>query len=95
MAMEKNLCPCLQEWKNQFIIFCNLYACSHIGLVDVGREYFEKMVSIYKIMPTMEHYGYMVDLFGHARELKEASEYYKEHAYRALFYDIEEFHQWL
>ncbi|XP_060197271.1 pentatricopeptide repeat-containing protein At5g66520-like isoform X1 [Lycium barbarum] len=49
-----------------------LNACSHIGLVDVGREYFEKMVSIYNIRPTMEHYGCMVDMFGRAGELEAA-----------------------
>ncbi|CAN4121233.1 unnamed protein product [Withania somnifera] len=49
-----------------------LYACSHIGLVDVGREYFEKMLSVYNIRPSMEHYGCMVDMFGRAGELKEA-----------------------
>ncbi|KAK6803065.1 hypothetical protein RDI58_000849 [Solanum bulbocastanum] len=49
-----------------------LYACSHIGFVDVGREYFEKMASIYNIRPTMEHYGCMVDMFGRAGELEEA-----------------------
>ncbi|XP_055818590.1 pentatricopeptide repeat-containing protein At2g36730-like [Solanum dulcamara] len=49
-----------------------LCACSHIGLVDAGREYFEKMVSIYNIRPTMEHYGCMVDMFGRAGELEEA-----------------------
>ncbi|KAK6803063.1 hypothetical protein RDI58_000847 [Solanum bulbocastanum] len=39
-----------------------LYACSHIGIVDAGREYFEKMASLYNIRPTMEHYGCMVDM---------------------------------
>ncbi|KAG5630381.1 hypothetical protein H5410_002098 [Solanum commersonii] len=43
-----------------------------IGLIDAGSEYFEKMVSIYNIRPTMEHYGCMVDMFGRAGELEEA-----------------------
>ncbi|XP_075100749.1 pentatricopeptide repeat-containing protein At5g66520-like [Nicotiana tabacum] len=51
------------------VILC---ACSHKGLVDVGRRYFHKMVSIYNIRPTMEHYGCMVDMFGRAGELEEA-----------------------
>ncbi|KAG5630108.1 hypothetical protein H5410_001825, partial [Solanum commersonii] len=38
-----------------------LYAYSHIGFVDAGREYFEKMASIYNIRPTMEHYGCMME----------------------------------
>lgn len=49
-----------------------LYACSHNGFVDAGREYFEKMASIYDIRPTMEHYGCMVDMYGRAGELEEA-----------------------
>ncbi|KAH0732936.1 hypothetical protein KY289_004124 [Solanum tuberosum] len=49
-----------------------LYACSHIGFVDAGHEYIEKMASIYNIRPTMEHYGCMVDMFGRAGELEEA-----------------------
>ncbi|KAK6803046.1 hypothetical protein RDI58_000830 [Solanum bulbocastanum] len=49
-----------------------LYACSHIGFVDAGYEYFQKMASIYDIRPTIEHYGCMVDMFGRARELEEA-----------------------
>uniref|UniRef100_M1C9D4 Pentatricopeptide repeat-containing protein n=2 Tax=Solanum tuberosum TaxID=4113 RepID=M1C9D4_SOLTU len=49
-----------------------LYACSHIGFIDAGREYFEKMASIYNIRPTMEHYGCMMDMFGRAGELEEA-----------------------
>ncbi|KAH0764844.1 hypothetical protein KY285_000715 [Solanum tuberosum] len=49
-----------------------LYACSHIGFVDAGREYFEKMGGFYDIRSTMEHYGCMVDMFGRAGELEEA-----------------------
>ncbi|WMV08234.1 hypothetical protein MTR67_001619 [Solanum verrucosum] len=45
---------------------------NHIFFVDVGREYFEKMASIYNIRPTMEHYRCMVDMFGRAGELEEA-----------------------
>ncbi|KAH6784947.1 hypothetical protein C2S52_009906 [Perilla frutescens var. hirtella] len=49
-----------------------LSACSHGGLVDEGKHLFEKMVSVYKIEPTMEHYGCMVDLFGRSGEMEEA-----------------------
>ncbi|XP_058079626.1 pentatricopeptide repeat-containing protein At4g21065-like [Magnolia sinica] len=49
-----------------------LCACSHLGLVNEGRQYFDRMVSVYKIQPTMEHYGCMVDLFGRAGLVEEA-----------------------
>ncbi|GFY98976.1 mitochondrial editing factor 18 [Actinidia rufa] len=47
-------------------------ACSHLGLVDVGKNYFDKMARIYKIRPTMEHYGCMVDMLGRAGMIEEA-----------------------
>lgn len=49
-----------------------LSACSHLGLVEKGREYFDRMVKFYKIQPTMEHYGCMVDMFGRAGMIEEA-----------------------
>lgn len=49
-----------------------LSACSHGGLLDKGKELFEKMVNTYKIKPTMEHYGCMVDLFGRCGLIEEA-----------------------
>ncbi|XP_043691434.1 pentatricopeptide repeat-containing protein At2g36730-like isoform X1 [Telopea speciosissima] len=49
-----------------------LCACSHLGLVDEGRKYFDRMVSVYKIRPTMEHFGCMVDLYGRAGMVEEA-----------------------
>lgn len=49
-----------------------LSACSHRGLVNKGKELFKKMVDVYKIKPTMEHYGCMVDLFGRGGEIEEA-----------------------
>lgn len=49
-----------------------LSACSHGGLLDKGKELFEEMVNTYKINPTMEHYGCMVDLFGRRGMIEEA-----------------------
>lgn len=51
-----------------------LYACSHAGLVDEGRELFASMINEYNIPPKHEHYGCMVDLFGRANLLREALE---------------------
>lgn len=39
-----------------------LIACSHKGLVEKGREYFNRMIKEYKVMPDIKHYGCMVDL---------------------------------
>ncbi|MQM16910.1 hypothetical protein Taro_049872 [Colocasia esculenta] len=49
-----------------------LSACSHVGLIDEGRHYFEKMESDYGVLPTREHYSCMVDLFARAGQLREA-----------------------
>ncbi|KAJ0780306.1 putative tetratricopeptide-like helical domain superfamily [Helianthus annuus] len=49
-----------------------LSACSHLGLVEMGQKYFDQMVNLYNIEPTMEHYGCMVDMFGRAGMIEEA-----------------------
>ncbi|KAL9687051.1 hypothetical protein QQ045_031447 [Rhodiola kirilowii] len=51
-----------------------LYACSHAGLVDEGKKYFDSMTDEYNIIPKQEHYGCMVDLYGRANLLREALE---------------------
>ncbi|KAJ8446883.1 hypothetical protein Cgig2_016193 [Carnegiea gigantea] len=52
-----------------------LYACSHAGLVEQGREYFNKMTTFYGIEPSIEHYGCMVDLYGRAGLLQRAYDF--------------------
>ncbi|XP_049936017.1 putative pentatricopeptide repeat-containing protein At5g37570 [Nymphaea colorata] len=49
-----------------------LNACSHAGLVDEGRKYFEYMKSECQITPMTEHYACIVDLFSRAGLLDEA-----------------------
>ncbi|KAJ7541256.1 hypothetical protein O6H91_10G051200 [Diphasiastrum complanatum] len=49
-----------------------LSACSHDGLIDKGYYYFKCMSTEYGIVPTKEHYGCMIDLFGRAGQLSEA-----------------------
>ncbi|XXG56681.1 hypothetical protein AAC387_Pa03g4031 [Persea americana] len=49
-----------------------LCACSHSGLIDEGREHFKSMTSKHGILPSMEHYGCMVDLLSRAGHLEEA-----------------------
>ncbi|KAJ6704619.1 PENTATRICOPEPTIDE REPEAT-CONTAINING PROTEIN [Salix purpurea] len=59
--------------KPNFITFTAiLSACSHVGLVQTGRWYFNRMISRYGIEPKIEHYGCMIDLLGRAGHLKEA-----------------------
>ncbi|KAF9602214.1 hypothetical protein IFM89_025836 [Coptis chinensis] len=49
-----------------------LAACSHAGLVDLGKFYFDQMVRVVGLKPRIEHYGCLVDLFGRAGLLEEA-----------------------
>lgn len=51
-----------------------LSACSRSGLLDEGREIFDLMTHVYRIQPTVEHYGCMVDLLGRQGLLEEAEE---------------------
>lgn len=55
-----------------------LSACSHGGLVEEGREFFNSMTSIYNIEPKLEHYGCLIDLLGRAGQLDEAEELIKK-----------------
>ncbi|KAK7406616.1 hypothetical protein VNO78_08245 [Psophocarpus tetragonolobus] len=49
-----------------------LSACSHSGLVDMGRYYFDIMSSTFGISPGIEHYACMVDVLGRGGFLGEA-----------------------
>ncbi|XP_010266933.1 PREDICTED: pentatricopeptide repeat-containing protein At5g40410, mitochondrial [Nelumbo nucifera] len=51
-----------------------LNACSHSGLVNEGKTYFEVMSKVYGIEPRMDHYSCMVDLLGRSGHLEEAYE---------------------
>ncbi|KAM1458415.1 hypothetical protein ACFX13_036323 [Malus domestica] len=51
-----------------------LSACSHAGLVEKGRSFFNHMVNVVGLEPRIEHYGCMVDLLGRAGLLEEAEE---------------------
>ncbi|KGN62942.1 pentatricopeptide repeat-containing protein At4g21065 [Cucumis sativus] len=52
-----------------------LSACSHSGLVERGREYFGSMMKKYKLVPKIEHYGCMVDMYCRTGLVKEALEF--------------------
>lgn len=72
-AMEKeNISP-------DFVTFVGIIkACSHSGLVEQGRKYFDLMKERYSIQPQLQHYGAMIDLFGRAGLLEEAYAMIKE-----------------
>lgn len=54
-----------------------LSACSHAGLVEEGRQFFDCMTRHYGIEPRIEHYGCMVDILGRAGLIKEAYHFIK------------------
>ncbi|XP_038900653.1 pentatricopeptide repeat-containing protein At2g22410, mitochondrial-like [Benincasa hispida] len=59
-------------WPDKITFTGLLSACSHSGLVNMGRYLFERMSSIYGIFPEIEHYACMVDLLGRGGMLQEA-----------------------
>jgi pentatricopeptide repeat protein len=59
-----------------------LSACSHVGLLDEGRWYFDSMTHGHGIIPRAEHYACMVDLLGRAGCLKEAEEFIYKMAFQ-------------
>ncbi|CAN6478495.1 unnamed protein product [Victoria cruziana] len=54
-----------------------LSACSHAGLLNEGRCYFDCMTREYQITPLIEHYVCIVDLLGRAGKLDEAYDFIK------------------
>ncbi|CAM8891530.1 unnamed protein product [Rhodiola kirilowii] len=55
-----------------------LSACSHSGLVDKGRHFFTSMTREFNLVPTIEHYGCMVDMFIRAGLVDEALGFVQE-----------------
>lgn len=55
-----------------------LNACNHAGLVEEGRRYLDMMINDYKIAPTVEHYGCLVDILCRAGHLEEAKSVIKK-----------------
>ncbi|RDX63320.1 Pentatricopeptide repeat-containing protein, partial [Mucuna pruriens] len=52
-----------------------LSACCHGGLVEEGLQLFHEMKRTFGVMPQIQHYGCIVDLFGRAGKLKEAYDF--------------------
>ncbi|CAK7327870.1 unnamed protein product [Dovyalis caffra] len=59
---------------DQVTMVAVLSACSHSGLVAEGNFLFKKMITVYGIVPGVEHFSCMVDLFGRAGLLRKAKE---------------------
>ncbi|KAB2603685.1 pentatricopeptide repeat-containing protein [Pyrus ussuriensis x Pyrus communis] len=51
-----------------------LSACSHSGLVEEGKNYFNIMPQVYGVEPRLDHYSCMVDLLGRSGLLNDAYE---------------------
>eukprot|EP00257_Ricinus_communis_P016458 XP_015574631.1 putative pentatricopeptide repeat-containing protein At3g18840 isoform X2 [Ricinus communis] len=49
-----------------------LSACRHCGLVDLGEKFFYSMTEEYNILPEIDHYTCMIDLYGRANQLEKA-----------------------
>ncbi|QHO11151.1 hypothetical protein HN51_068981 [Arachis hypogaea] len=49
-----------------------LTACSHSGLVSQGQLLFKQMIDVNGMMPRIEHFACMVDLYGRAGHLNKA-----------------------
>ncbi|BAT12402.1 pentatricopeptide repeat-containing protein At4g18840 [Oryza sativa Japonica Group] len=49
-----------------------LTACSHGGLVNEGRKYFNSMIEDYRIVPDVKHYGCMIDMLCRYGRIEEA-----------------------
>ncbi|CAH2038393.1 unnamed protein product [Thlaspi arvense] len=62
---------------NGITLLAVLMACARSKLVDLGIQLFTSMCREYKITPTSEHYGCMVDLIGRAGLLVDAVEFIK------------------
>lgn len=49
-----------------------LSACRHCGIVELGELYFTSMTEDYAILPEIDHYACLIDLYGRANQLEKA-----------------------
>ncbi|KAI4329602.1 hypothetical protein MLD38_027971 [Melastoma candidum] len=47
---------------DEIVFLSVLFACSHSGLIEEGKKCFHMMINHYGMIPSMDHYGCMVDL---------------------------------
>lgn len=55
-----------------------LSACSHLGLIKKGREYFHSMSKDHGITPSIDHYALMVDILGRGGKFNEVESFIDE-----------------
>ncbi|KAK4488671.1 hypothetical protein RD792_004442 [Penstemon davidsonii] len=60
---------------DEIIFVAIIYACSHSGLVQEGRVFFEQMKKDYNIEPGLVHYACVVDLLARSGFLVEAEDF--------------------
>ncbi|EER88637.1 pentatricopeptide repeat-containing protein At1g03540 [Sorghum bicolor] len=69
--------------KPDYISFIGvLFACSHTGMVEEGRNYFNSMSKVYGIPPGIEHYNCIVDLLSRVEFLEEAEDLVNKSPFR-------------
>lgn len=71
-------CKCYNVRPDGVTFIGLLNACTHGGLVEKGRAYFDLMTRNYGIEPRIEHYGCLIDLLGRAGKFEEALEVVSE-----------------
>ncbi|KHN25594.1 Pentatricopeptide repeat-containing protein [Glycine soja] len=68
LFQQMNVCP------DSATFVALLSACSHVGLVDEGVKLFNSMSDDHGVVPQLDHYSCMVDLYGRAGKIFEAEE---------------------
>ncbi|KAL1567956.1 pentatricopeptide repeat-containing protein, mitochondrial-like protein [Salvia divinorum] len=66
------------EKPNHVTVLAVLQACTHAGLLEKGWEIFNMMTSEYHLLPGLDHYACVADLFGRLGKLKEALRFIQE-----------------
>ncbi|GJN28847.1 hypothetical protein PR202_gb17019 [Eleusine coracana subsp. coracana] len=69
LMQEEGVCP------DDYTFVGLLSSCSRMGLVQEGCEYFKQMTAKYNLVPKMEHYTCMVDLYGRAGKFSDAVDF--------------------
>ncbi|CAN1132277.1 Putative pentatricopeptide repeat-containing protein At3g08820 [Linum perenne] len=65
----------IQPDENTFVgLLCG---CTHAGLINEGRQFFDSISNVFSLAPTIEHYGCIVDLLSRAGLLEEAHQLIK------------------
>lgn len=59
---------------NEITYVSVLSACSHMGLVESGRRYFDLMVKEHELLPNIYHFSCMVDILGRSGLIFEAKD---------------------